>query len=583
MQAIARKFPLSTVALRMNLRREQVRWDKGAELPDSIDILDLPGLRAFDRPVDNGNGKRTFHAIATEEPKACENCGGSNIYKHGVREREYLDTPIHEYQVVIRLHAQRFRCRDCKATFVQPVKGVDSTKFMTARCVAWIRERCLCETYVHVAGEIGCDEKTVREIAEPYIEELNNAYHPYLPEWLGIDETSLGGENRCVLTNIGQHRPIDLLPDREISTVIQWLYDLRGSSRLQGVTMDMWRPFWKAVKLIFPDVPVVIDKFHVLQMASAAMDKVRTTLAKNQPIGQARQLMRDKALLRKRGFKLPPGMTGHSKAGGRIKLDGILESVPELREAYDLKESFAKIYDSRTRQEAEIALDKWRDSVPKHLSGKDKPFQPLLTATKNWRTEILAYFDLPFHDRKTNAYTETLNSIIKVDNRQGRGYNFKVLRARVLFKRPPVSWRKMYEGGFWQLSAENIRTLERILHNWNPALAESVGWAPEANCWDCGKEVPSSELSVDAKKGDAVFGICRTCQDNALNTTKALQEGSQLVPQNHGQWHRRHPQKLLQSAIKKSGQQELWATNDHANPAGNDHCPDPILGPAVAL
>ena len=48
---------------------------------------------------------------------------------------------------------------------------------------------------------------------------------------------------------------------------------------------------------------------------------------------------------------------------------------------------------------------------------------------KNWRNEILAYFDHPI----SNGYTEALNGVAKVINRAGRGYSFEVLRARLLF------------------------------------------------------------------------------------------------------------------------------------------------------
>lgn len=48
---------------------------------------------------------------------------------------------------------------------------------------------------------------------------------------------------------------------------------------------------------------------------------------------------------------------------------------------------------------------------------------------RNWRTEILAFFDHPI----TNGYTEALNGATKVINRMGRGYSFEVLRGRVLF------------------------------------------------------------------------------------------------------------------------------------------------------
>ncbi len=44
-------------------------------------------------------------------------------------------------------------------------------------------------------------------------------------------------------------------------------------------------------------------------------------------------------------------------------------------------------------------------------------------------TEIMAYFDHPV----TNAYTESLNNLIRVMNRLGRGYSFEALRAKILF------------------------------------------------------------------------------------------------------------------------------------------------------
>ena len=54
-------------------------------------------------------------------------------------------------------------------------------------------------------------------------------------------------------------------------------------------------------------------------------------------------------------------------------------------------------------------------------------------AWRNWRGEILAYFDC----RATNAYTESLNNLIRTTNRVGRGYSFEALRAKVLLSEGP--------------------------------------------------------------------------------------------------------------------------------------------------
>lgn len=54
------------------------------------------------------------------------------------------------------------------------------------------------------------------------------------------------------------------------------------------------------------------------------------------------------------------------------------------------------------------------------------------------KREIFAYFD----HRITNAYTESLNSLIRVTNRLGRGYSFEALRAKILFTKGLIKQRK---------------------------------------------------------------------------------------------------------------------------------------------
>lgn len=46
-----------------------------------------------------------------------------------------------------------------------------------------------------------------------------------------------------------------------------------------------------------------------------------------------------------------------------------------------------------------------------------------------WHPPDCCYFDHPI----TNAYTESLNNLIRVMNRLGRGYSFEALRAKILF------------------------------------------------------------------------------------------------------------------------------------------------------
>lgn len=69
----------------------------------------------------------------------------------------------------------------------------------------------------------------------------------------------------------------------------------------------------------------------------------------------------------------------------------------------------------------------WEASIPEELY---KPFRPVKTAFRNWKTYILNYFD---DERITNAFTESFNAKIRRVYRDGRGYTFERLRAKVLF------------------------------------------------------------------------------------------------------------------------------------------------------
>ena len=59
-------------------------------------------------------------------------------------------------------------------------------------------------------------------------------------------------------------------------------------------------------------------------------------------------------------------------------------------------------------------------------SNSKDAYKDLVRAVDNWHVEIFNYFD----KRLTNAYTESINSIIRQVERMGRGYSFDALRAK---------------------------------------------------------------------------------------------------------------------------------------------------------
>ena len=50
---------------------------------------------------------------------------------------------------------------------------------------------------------------------------------------------------------------------------------------------------------------------------------------------------------------------------------------------------------------------------------------------ENWKPEILNFFGTG----ATNAYTEAANGLAKIANRNGRGYSFEAIRAKIIYGR----------------------------------------------------------------------------------------------------------------------------------------------------
>lgn len=380
------------------------------------DILDLPGWSVA--------GTRTegdmfvIEAAYTIQPDTCPKCGCvGNLYRHGTKPVSYVDSPVRGAPTKLIAKVQRYRCRDCTETFLQPLGGILADRRMTERCGDFIAYRCLSQTFIRIAEDVGCDDKTVRVLAGDFIAKLEANYQPALPEWLGIDETQIDGEMRCVITDVGNKQPIDMLKDRSKVSVINWLARYKDRSMVKGVATDMWRPYREVTHIMMPGIPLVVDKFHVVRMANYCMERVRIRLQKTRKAGVRRDWLQSKHILNMGSSRLSEKQ--------RFNRDMWLDNEPELADAYRLKEVFYAIY-QLPKDEAAAAFDAYAAQVPEGL----KPdFKVLLTAMKNWRKEILAFFEYPI----TNAYTEALNRVAKEINRAGRGYSFDVLRARVLF------------------------------------------------------------------------------------------------------------------------------------------------------
>ena len=387
-------------------------------------LLNLPDYRII--TVDETDDAYHIAAETLLAPMMCPHCDGAAIVGYGRREQWIRDLPMHGKRVGLYFQTRRFRCKKCRKTFYENLPGVDAQRFMTQRLVAWIGPMAIRRPFAQVAQEVGVSERTVRDIFHDHITELEAHRQVETPQWLGLDEIHLI-RPRGVVTNVKECTLVDLLVNRNKETVIAYLTRLPKRKRVQLVAMDMWHPYKDAVQAVLPHATIVIDKFHVLKMANTAMERVRKQLRESLTPTQRRGLMHDRFVLLKREAELTDREA--------LLLSTWVKNYPTLGEIHRLKEAFFCLYDCTSRTEARAAFQRWEQSL-----GADhrRAFAELLTAWQNWQNEILAYFDHPI----TNAYTESLNNLIRVTNRLGRGYSFEALRAKMLWAKGVTKTRR---------------------------------------------------------------------------------------------------------------------------------------------
>jgi transposase len=384
-----------------------------------FDLLNLPGVK----PVDLHFGNRVITVVAEvlEAPVLpCEECGGA-LHRHGRRTNVFADTPMQMQPVRLEISRPRYRCIACSRISTPDLLFLDERRRATKRLVDAVRQRCLGMTFHALAEQTGVAVNTIKNIAQDLIAELERTVRYETPAIMGIYEVNLAGNYRCVITNLATNNVYEMLEFRTRDHMMPFFEKLSDGETVEWICTDMWRPFERNFSPYLPSAKLVIDRFHLVKMASEALDdernKYQSTLSKNGRVHV-------KKSIRWLTLKRPGNLTPAEAAA----LEVVHETIPELGLAYDLKEMFFRIYDDPVKASAMRAFEAWEKSLPE----KDlEKFHFLAKTVHNHYEDIFAYWDLP--DQITIAYTECLNGLNMLGNRIGRGYSYEIIRAKTLY------------------------------------------------------------------------------------------------------------------------------------------------------
>ncbi len=384
-----------------------------------LDLLNLPGVRPVDIQSSQGAITITAEVVEARLP-VCPQCS-KRLYRHGRRRIEFADTPQQMHPVRLVIDRPRYRCESCCKTVTLELPFLDERRRATQRLVGAIRERCLGMTFRGLAEQTGLAVNTIKNIAQDLIEDLEATVRYKTPVIMGINELNLAGGYRCIITNLATNSVFDILEERTKAHMRSFFRNLPDREKVEWVCTDMWRPVKECYGPYLPNARLVIDKFHVVRMASDALEDERK---RHQAALDRNERLRVKKSIRWLTQKRPSSLMPQEQEALKLVRVGI----PLLAEAYDFKEAFYVIYDQPDKASAMRAFEAWENSLPE---GRFLKFHALARTVHNNYEDIFAYWDAPV--RLTNAYTEGLNGLVKVANRMGRGYSYEIIRAKTLY------------------------------------------------------------------------------------------------------------------------------------------------------
>lgn len=388
--------------------------------------IGIPEIKCTAKYIDKTNQIIKYDAEAADRPGLCINPECEKPKRMQIHSRKnslIKDVRAEGKLVVINLAVKRYRCPTCGSIVLDKFTFYKKNSRMTNRLRDEFVRRCINgETFSYIARDYGVDHKTVAAVFKDYANDNKDILeNDYTPEILGIDEAHIDDHYRLVLTDIKAQKLLDIKKDNSSPTVKQYLKTL-DPAICKCAAMDFAPGYAGCVAAILPDASIVIDKFHVIQEINRCLDKVRIFIQNNlKKRGiDIRKLKKSKKLFMM-NFE-----DAVEKENASLKLSEWFTEFPELYEAYMAKETFRDIYRyCDTKKEAGETFDRWIETIPDY-----KEFDAMKKTFTKRKRHILNYWDFKW----TNAYTESVNNLIKKTEKVGRGYKFEVLRDLCLLQ-----------------------------------------------------------------------------------------------------------------------------------------------------
>ncbi len=353
----------------------------------------------------------------------CSGCGQRGRPYDCLEERRFEFVPIWGILVFLAYRMRRVDCKRCGVT-VEMVPWCDGKNQMTttyrwylatwAKRLSWSEVGSvfrtswdsICRAVEH-AVEWGLERRDLSEVTALGVDEIAWARgHKFLT--LVYD---ISGETKRLLA---------VEEDRKVTSLRRGLESLGElvCLKVKYVCSDMWRPYLKVITQLLSEAVHVLDRFHVMQLFSEALDEIRAE--------EAKRLVRDgyEPVLKQSRWcflKRPENLTDKQT----VRLSEILKYNLRTVRAYLLREEFQRLWEYSSARWARKFLDEWTGRA---MRSRLDPMKKIARSIRKHRALILNWFRA--RGQVSAGAVEGLNNKVKLVTR--KSYGFRTARVAKL-------------------------------------------------------------------------------------------------------------------------------------------------------
>ncbi len=382
-------------------------------------VLNLPEYKVTEIVAES---KKEIHIRVEPYKRKKAKCGGCgvehNIGRHSQEEVVIRDKSISDLRVYLHVIKRFYRCPVDGRIYVEEVEWLKKWSRVTKRFAEEVGRLTAITTNQEAGWYLKLDDETVYRIDKEILEEQykTKLIPPPAALNISVDEVSYKKYHRYLTNVVDVDKKVVIWNDRGRKTEVLDRYYVGigedNCKQIESVALDGARTFISSTNKYAVNALIVYDKFHIVQKLSWAVDMVRKQelrKAHKENNDELISLMncRQRFILLKKKSNLTDSQAHY--------LQRLCQINEPIYKAMLLKESFLKVYDYVSPEEAQNYLENW---IKDALSSTVETFKIIAESFRDKLKYIINWF----RKKISSAISEGINNKIKRLKRMAYGY-----------------------------------------------------------------------------------------------------------------------------------------------------------------